>query len=88
MTTIGISASSLMTRKRLGATLAALGIEIVPQTDFMDFYDPWGNRIEIVGYEGIQFSKTDGVLRGMELEGLAKTDKALQELSDKGMGPT
>ena len=73
-------------KEAVGRTLAALGIEIVSER-FMDFYDPWGNRIEIVGYEGIQFSKTDGVLRGMELDGLAKTDKALQELSDKGMEP-
>ena len=64
--------------------LDELGIEIVSDR-FMDFYDPWGNRIEIVGYEGIQFSKTDAVLAGMGMAGLGKTEKALQELKDKGM---
>lgn len=64
-----------------------MGIEIVSQ-QFMDFYDPWGNRIEIVGYDGIQFTKADNVLRGMGLDGLRKTDKAIQELAAKGMEPS
>lgn len=63
-----------------------MGIEIVSDR-FLDFYDPWGNRIEIVGYQGIQFSKTADVLRGMGLEGLDKTESAKQELAKKGMGP-
>lgn len=62
-----------------------LGIELASEW-FMDFYDQWGNGIEIVGYEGIQFSKTDGALRGMELDGLGMTDKAIQELADKRIG--
>jgi len=69
----------------VGRTLNELGIEIVSER-FMDFYDPWGNRIEIVGYEGIQFTKAENVLRGMGLKGLGKTDKAIQELAEKGMG--
>ena len=28
---------------------------------------PWGNRIEIVGHENIQFTKAPHVLRGMGL---------------------
>jgi lactoylglutathione lyase len=72
-------------KKAVGRMLNELGIEIVSER-FMDFYDPWGNRIEIVGYEGIQFTKADNVLRGMGLEGLGKTEKANQELTDKGMG--
>jgi len=32
---------------------------------FLDFLDPWGNRIEIVGYDNIQFTKASNVLRGM-----------------------
>ena len=70
----------------VGAILEEMGIEIVSDR-FMDFYDPWGNRIEIVGYQGIQFAKTDGVLRGMGLSGLTKTDEAIQEIAAKGMGP-
>ncbi len=68
------------------AVLDDMGIEIVSQR-FLDFYDPWGNRIEIVGYQGIQFTKAENVLRGMKLDGLGKTDKAIDELTVKGMAP-
>jgi lactoylglutathione lyase len=53
---------------------------------FLDFRDPWGNRIEIVGYENIQFTKAPNVLRGMGLTHLAKNEKAKKELAEKGMG--
>ena len=51
---------------------------------FLDFLDPWGNRIEIIEYSNIQFTKAPNVMRGMGLA-LAKNDKAKQELADKGM---
>ena len=54
---------------------------------FLDFRDPWGNRIEIVGYENIQFSKAPNVLRGMGLAHLVKTESAKKELAEKGMAP-
>ena len=69
-------------RKRLDE----MGIEIVSDR-FLDFYDPWGNRFEIIGYQGIQFSKTASVLSGMGLDGLGKTEAAIKELADKGMAP-
>jgi len=40
---------------------------------FLDFRDPWGNRIEIVGYDNIQFTKAPNVLRGMGLIHLTRT---------------
>jgi lactoylglutathione lyase len=52
---------------------------------FLDFHDPWGNRIEIVGYDNIQFTKAPNVLRGMGLTHLAKNDNAKKELAAKGM---
>jgi catechol 2,3-dioxygenase-like lactoylglutathione lyase family enzyme len=52
---------------------------------FLDFRDPCGNRIEIVGYDNIQFTKAPNVLRGMGLEGLSKNDSAKRELAEKGM---
>lgn len=64
--------------------LETQGIDIVSER-FLDFYDPWGNRIEIVGYDGIQFTKADAILKGMGLESLEKTEEAVQELADKGM---
>ena len=51
-------------------------------------FDPWGNRIEIVGYDNIQFTKAPHVLRGMGVAHLAKNDKAIKELSEKGMAPS
>jgi len=52
---------------------------------FLDFLDPWGNRIEIVSYDNIQFTKAPNVLRGMGLSHLPKNEKATKELIDKGM---
>jgi catechol 2,3-dioxygenase-like lactoylglutathione lyase family enzyme len=52
---------------------------------FLDFLDPWGNRIEIVGYDNIQFSKAPNVLRGMGLTHLSKNESARKELAEKGM---
>jgi predicted enzyme related to lactoylglutathione lyase len=52
---------------------------------FLDFRDPWGNRVEIVGYDNVQFTKALNVLRGMGLTHLAKNEKAKKELAEKGM---
>jgi lactoylglutathione lyase len=73
-------------KEAVRAALKAAGVEVLPGR-FLDFRDPWGNRIEIVGYDNIQFSKTPGVLRGMGLDHLKKNDKALGELAEKGMAP-
>lgn len=54
---------------------------------FMDFLDPWGNRVEITTYSKIQYTKADHVLRGMGLAHLRKTPEALHELRAKGMDP-
>ncbi len=73
-------------RQAVRQALAEAGVDILPGP-FLDFYDPWGNRIEIVGYADIQFSKTPDVLRGMKLERLTKSPEAIKELAEKGMGP-
>lgn len=49
-----------------------------------DVLDPWGNNLQIVGYEDVQFTKAPEVLQGMGLD-LEKTNKALGELRDKGL---
>jgi lactoylglutathione lyase len=64
--------------------LAEAGVKTLPGR-FLDFLDPWGNRVEIVAYENIQFSKTPQVLRGMGLTQLSKNKSALKELAAKGM---
>ena len=66
--------------------LADGGIKPLPGP-FLDFLDPWGNRIEIVGYNNIQFTKAPNVLRGMALTQLSKNATAIKELTDKGMAP-
>jgi lactoylglutathione lyase len=65
--------------------LAEVGAEIVP-TRGLRFVDPWGNNVEIVQYDAIQFSKTDAVLGGMRLGHLTKSPSARAELRDKGLG--
>jgi lactoylglutathione lyase len=66
--------------------LAEAGIKPLPGP-FLDFMDPWGNRIEIVGYSNIQFTKAPHVLRGMGLSHLTKNAEAIKELTEKGMAP-
>jgi catechol 2,3-dioxygenase-like lactoylglutathione lyase family enzyme len=66
------------------AVLAAArdaGVEIVGGNSFLD---PWGNQVQVVAYEDVQFSKTPEILRGMGLE-LRKSENALGELRDKGL---
>ena len=50
-----------------------------------DFLDPWGNHWQVVDYREIQFTKTQRVLEGMGLAGLAKSERALAELRAKGL---
>ncbi len=50
-----------------------------------DFLDPWGNHWQVVDYRDVQFTKTDRVLQGMGLDGLEKSERALDELRGKGL---
>ncbi len=63
--------------------LAGIGAEILPGRR-LDFLDPDGNRVEIVQYDEIQFTKSAEVLRGMDLE-LGKSAAAIAELREKGL---
>ena len=64
--------------------LAEAGVEILPGRG-LDFRDPWGNRIQVVDYREVQFTKAPEILRGMGLAGLDKTEAALDELRRKGI---
>jgi catechol 2,3-dioxygenase-like lactoylglutathione lyase family enzyme len=68
------------------ATLLEMGVTLM-DSRFLDFHDPWGNRVEITTYNNIQFSKAEHVLRGMGLSHLEKTETAITELRDKNMAP-
>src|SRR5581483_5511906 len=70
-------------RSRIIELAKAAGARMV-EGPFLDFLDPWGNRLEIIEYSNIQFTKAPHVLRGMGLD-LAKNDKARRELAEKGM---
>jgi predicted enzyme related to lactoylglutathione lyase len=70
-------------RSSVRARVEAAGGQLLPGP-FLDFLDPWGNRIEVVEYADIQFSKTAPVLRAMGLD-LGKSEKARAELAAKGI---
>ena len=50
-----------------------------------DFYDPWGNRIQVVEYGDIQFERTSGVKRKLGIESLGKSESARREIEDRGL---
>jgi len=73
-------------REPVRQALAKLGAELIGNR--LNFRDPWGNRVEVVPYDDIQFTKAPHVLRGMGLENLAKTPDAIAELGKKRMAPS
>lgn len=72
-------------REPVRRALQDLGVEMLDQR--LNFRDPWGNRIEVVPYDDIQFTKASHVLQGMGMGGLKKTANAIEELAKKGMRP-
>jgi lactoylglutathione lyase len=64
--------------------LEAGGVRVLPGRR-LDFRDPWGNRVEIVDYRDIQFTKAPPVLNGMGLQGMTKRAEAVEQLRDKGL---
>jgi catechol 2,3-dioxygenase-like lactoylglutathione lyase family enzyme len=72
-------------RSTIKARAEAAGARMV-EGPFLDFLDPWGNRIEVVEYSNIQFTKAPNVQRGMGLK-LDKNANATKELAEKGMAP-
>ncbi|HEV8103515.1 MAG TPA: VOC family protein [Gaiellaceae bacterium] len=63
--------------------LEAHGIEILPGHR-LDFRDPSGNRVQVVQYDQVQFTKAERVLQGMQLE-LGKSEAATAELREKDL---
>jgi lactoylglutathione lyase len=53
-------------KERTRRVLEAAGVEILPGR-FLDFLDPWGNRVQVVQYDQIRFAKTSEVLEEMGL---------------------
>jgi lactoylglutathione lyase len=71
-------------KEAVRAALEEAGVDIEPGRR-LDFRDPWGNRVEIVDYRDIQFTKAPAVLAGMGLDELEKRPRALDELREKGL---
>ena len=51
----------------------------------LDFFDPWGNRFEVVAYGDVQFDRVPGVKRKLGIEDLPKSDSAQKEIRDRGL---
>jgi lactoylglutathione lyase len=71
-------------KEAVRARLRELGIDASSGRS-LDFYDPWGNQIQVVDYRDVQFTKTPDVLRAMNLDGLEKSESAKEELRAKGI---
>jgi predicted enzyme related to lactoylglutathione lyase len=71
-------------REAARRVLAAEGVELLA-TGRLDFRDPFGNRVQVVQYDQIQFLKARTVLQGMGLGALAKTEAAIAELRSNGL---
>jgi lactoylglutathione lyase len=52
-----------------------------------DVRDPWGNRLQLVDYRDVQFTKPLWILAAMGLGDLEKRDEAVEELRQKGLAP-
>jgi lactoylglutathione lyase len=72
-------------KEAVRAAVVAEGLPLVGQGHRLDFMDPWGNRIEVVGYADIQFERTPAVKRKLGIEALGKTEKARREIAERGL---
>jgi lactoylglutathione lyase len=72
-------------REPVRRALQKLNVELLDKR--LNFRDPWGNRVEVVPYDDVQFTKASHVLKGMGAGALGKTSNALDELRKKGMIP-
>ena len=71
----------------VGEALTNEGIEAIETGggSGFDFYDPWGNRIQVVEYKEIQFERTPGVKRKLGIETLEKSESARGEIEERGL---
>jgi catechol 2,3-dioxygenase-like lactoylglutathione lyase family enzyme len=60
------------------------GVAILPGRG-LDFRDPWGNRVQVVQYDEIQFAKSESALQKLGAGGLGKTSEAEAEMREKGL---
>jgi hypothetical protein len=63
---------------------------LVQPSGSLDFTDPWGNHVQVVAYQDVQYTKSPEIQRAMGLDGLGKGEQATEELRAKGVagGPS
>ena len=71
-------------KEKVRRRLKEAGVKTLPGRG-VEFRDPWGNRVQIVEYANIQFTKHKAVLEGMGCSDLHKSAAAIEELSRKGI---
>ena len=68
------------------AAARAAGLEARPSgLGGVDIRDPWGNFLQAVAYSDVQFERTPGVKRALGIEGLEKSEKAREQIRDRGL---
>ena len=72
-------------KEAVRAAVEREGLRVTPGRR-LDFFDPWGNRFEVVAYQDIQFDRVAGVKRKLGIEGLGKSDAAMDEIRERGLG--
>jgi len=73
-------------REAVRERVRAEGFEAGSAGGHLRFRDPWGNKIEVVDYREVQFTKAPHVARAIGLDD-AKSERALRELREKGIEP-
>jgi predicted enzyme related to lactoylglutathione lyase len=71
-------------REAARRALEEAGADIVPGRG-LNFRDPWGNRVEIVDYRDVQFTKAPGTAAAMGIGDLEKSAEAKREMREKGL---
>ena len=71
-------------KEAVRAAVEREGLRMMPGRR-LDFFDPWGNRFEVVAYADVQFDRVPGVKRKLGIEDLEKSDKARAEIRGRGL---
>jgi predicted enzyme related to lactoylglutathione lyase len=71
-------------KEKVRRQLEQAGVKLLPGKG-VEFRDPWGNRVQIVEYSNVQFTKDPAVLEYIGAGDLHKTPKAIEELAKKGI---
>jgi catechol 2,3-dioxygenase-like lactoylglutathione lyase family enzyme len=72
-------------KEMVRAAVEREGLEALPGRR-LDFYDPWGNRFEVVDYRDIQFERVPSVKRKLGIDDLEKGERARAEIRQRGLG--